>query len=47
MLEYVGHPYLVDTCSLSMRDLKGRVRFCGTVEEEVRRILKAAEPGGR
>lgn len=47
MLEYVGHPYLVDTCSLSMRDLKGRVRFCGTVEEEVRRILKTADRGGR
>ena len=39
MLEYVGHPYLVNSCAPNMRGLNDRIRYCETVEDELCRLL--------
>ena len=42
MLEFVGHPYLMEGCNPSMKDLgrSRQVRRCATVEEELERLLR-------
>ena len=37
MLEYVGHPYLMENCNPSMRDVQAA--RCSRVEDELRQIL--------
>ena len=39
MLNVVGHPYLMENCNPTMRDINDRVRYVHTVEEELRRLL--------
>lgn len=39
MLDYVGHPYLMESCNPAMRDLNDRVRYCETVEGQLERLL--------
>ena len=39
MLDAVGHPYLMESCNPVMRGLNDRVRYVGTVEEGLRRLL--------
>lgn len=38
MLEFVGHPYLMENCNPTMRDVKAR--SCHTVEESLKEILE-------
>ena len=38
MLTYVGHPYLMENCNPTMRDVKAR--SCHTVEESLKEILE-------
>lgn len=39
MLNVVGHPYLMESCNPTMRDINDRVRYVRTVEEELHRLL--------
>lgn len=39
MLNAVGHPYLMESCNPVMRGLNDRVRYVGSVEEGLRRLL--------
>ena len=41
MLEFVGHPYLMETCNPTMRDV--RATTCRRVEDSLRQILEEME----
>ena len=41
MLEFVGHPYLMETCNPTMRDV--RATTCRRVEDSLRQILEKME----
>ena len=41
MLEFVGHPYLMETCNPTMRDV--RATACRRVEDSLRQILEEME----
>lgn len=46
MLDFVGHPYLMDSGNPEMRSLNGRIRLCSGVEEELARLLGMAPSAG-
>ena len=39
MLDYVGHPYLMESCNPAMHGLNDRVRYCETVEGQLEQLL--------
>ena len=39
MLEMVGHPYLMENCSMSMLDLASRAIRCSRVETELKNLI--------
>ena len=42
MLEYVGHPYLMQECNPSMENMKYAAR-CITVEQELENLIKKCD----
>lgn len=43
MLDFVGHPCLMETGNPVLRQLNDRIRLCGSVEDELERLLGAVE----
>ena len=43
MLDFVGHPCLMETGNPTLRQLNDRIRLCGSVEDELERLLATVE----
>ena len=43
MLDFVGHPCLMETGNPALRRLNDRIRLCGSVEDELERLLATVE----